>query len=122
MGTIKYIVKNKIMAGENFNLDDDWAVLSIQSPRSSVGGPYKVIYKHLDERFAIVALDWDGKPSLGIRWFWGPKGNPCSTGYPTWFIYPSELVYSLLNGLPLDYSERRQLDRYLSGKIQGIEL
>lgn len=110
------------MAGKNLDLTDDTAVLAIQSPRANVGGPYKVVYVHLDERFAIVALDWDEKPSLGIRWFWGSKGNPCSTGYPTWFIYPSELVLSLLNGLPLEFSERRKLDRYLAGEIRGNEL
>lgn len=110
------------MAGEKFPIEDDSEVLKLSSPRRSVGGPYKVVFTHIPERYVIVALDWDGKPGLGIRWFWGAKGNPCSTGYPTWFIYPSELVYSLLNGLPLAYAERRQLDRYLAGEIPGTAL
>ena len=110
------------MAGENFNLDDDNAILGINSPRNSVGGPFKIVYKNTDERWAIVALDWMGTPSLGIRWFWGGNGNPSSNSYPTWLIIPSALIISILNGLPLDYNFRSKLEKYLAGEITGEKI
>ena len=64
------------MGGINFNLEDDNEILKINSPVTSVGGPYRVVYKNITERWAIVALNWDEKPRLGIRWFWGGGGNP----------------------------------------------
>lgn len=32
------------MAGANFDLTDDKKILNINSPKNSVGGPYKVVY------------------------------------------------------------------------------
>ncbi|GAB6392219.1 MAG: hypothetical protein MdMp014T_1592 [Treponematales bacterium] len=68
--------------GKDLGFMSDEAILGIKSPRSRIGGPYCVVYKDVEERFAIVALDWDGKPRLGIRWFWGSLGVPASSGYP----------------------------------------
>lgn len=109
------------MAGVTFNINDDSKILGINSPKNLVGGPYSVVYKDVEERWAIVALDWDSRPCLGIRWFWGGSGNPFSR-QPTWLILPSNLINSTLNGLPLDYSFRARLDQYLSGKIKGSDL
>ncbi|RZK60440.1 MAG: hypothetical protein EOO91_01355 [Pedobacter sp.] len=109
------------MAGEKFNLDSDENILSIKSPKRFVGGPYSVVYKNTEERWAIVAFDWDSKPSLGIRWFWGNSGNPFSRR-PTWLVIPPNLINSTLNGLPLDYKFRDRLDQYLSEKIHGNDL
>lgn len=110
------------MAGELLNLNDDVLILAIRSPMKSVRGPYQVVYRSLEERYAIVALEWDGVPSLGIRWFWGRIGNPISTGYPTWFIYPSGLLHGLLNGLPIEYGARKKLEKFLSGELSGTDL
>ncbi len=110
------------MAGKNFKIDDDKEILKINSPRVSVGGPYVVVYKDIIERWAIVALDWEKEPRLGIRWFWGNAGNPFSTGHPTWLIIPPKLVISILNGLPIEFQFRKRLEDYLCGKVDGKEL
>ena len=109
------------MGGESFDLNDDPKILSIKSPKRFVGGPYTVVYKHTVERWAIVALDWDSKPRLGIRWFWDNSGNPFSR-QPTWLVIPPTLSNSTLNGLPLDHKFRDKLDQYLAGKIHGDDL
>ena len=107
------------MSGEKFELNKDEGILKINSPKESVGGPYVVVYKNLEDRWAIVALDWDGKPRLGIRWFWGGGGNPFSSAHPTWLIIPSSLSNSILNGLPLDFGFRKKIEDFLSGDING---
>jgi len=110
------------MAGQNFDLNDNDAILNLNSPRKSVGGPYKVVFKDLDERWVIVALDWENEPSLGIRWFWGNGGNPFSSGNPIWLVIPSSLTKSILAGLPIDYKTNGKIDDFLRGKINGNEL
>jgi len=107
------------MSGENFNLEVDEEILKINSPKTSVRGPYVVVYKNIKEKWAIVALDWDKEPRLGIRWFWGGGGNPFSSANPTWLIIPSALTNSILNGLPLNYDFRKSLEKYLTGEIEG---
>ena len=84
--------------GESFTLDDD-DILQINSPKKRLSGPYVVIFKSLEERWAIVAFDWDKKPRLGIRWFWGNGGNPFSSGNGTWLVIPPSLSKNILLGL-----------------------
>jgi hypothetical protein len=110
------------MYGEDFNLEDDSEILKINSPRDSVGGPYAVVYKDLDERWAIVAFDWNRKPRLGIRWFWGNGGNPFSSANPIWLVVPPSLTDSILNGLPLNYQWRKKLEEFLAGNIPGTNI
>ena len=110
------------MAGETFNLTDDNAILELNSPKNSIDGPYKVVYRDVIERWVIVALDWHGKPSLAMRWFWGNGGNPFSSGNPTWLIVPSSLVQSILNGLPLDFKFRKSIEKFLNSEIGGVKL
>jgi len=110
------------MSGAKFDLTDDEKILGINSPKTSVGGPYIVVYKDIVERWAIVALDWDKNPRLGIRWFWGGGGNPFSSAKPIWLIVPSALTNSILNGLPLEFDLRKKLDKYLSGEISGDKI
>lgn len=110
------------MAGQNFDLTDDNNILSLNSPRASVGGPYKVVYKELEERWAIVAMDWNGEPCLGMRWFWGNGGNPFSSGNPIWLVVPNSLSNSILNGLPLNFKFYTQIVDFLAGKISGNQL
>ena len=52
-------------AGETYNLNDT-CILQINSPRDSVRGPYVVAYHTPPdgERWAVVALDWDGRTRL----------------------------------------------------------
>ena len=84
------------MGGEDLNMkDNDEEILKINSPKNCLDGPYEVIYKNIEERWAIVSLDWENEPRLGIRWFWGTSGNPISTGHPTWFILPE--IFSIDN-------------------------
>lgn len=110
------------MSGYNFPLDDNTKILGITSPKNNVKGPYVVVYKHLEERWAIVAMDWDGKPRIGIRWFWGNGGNPFSSGKPIWLVVPPSLSKGILAGLPLDHTFSRKLDDFLAGKIIGTDL
>jgi len=110
------------MSGQNFDLSIDNNILSLTSPRTFVGGPYIVIYKNVPERWAVVAMDWDDEPRLGIRWFWGNRGNPFSSGNPTWFVVPSSLSNSILNGLPLDFQLYSRIVDFLAGRISGNEL
>lgn len=110
------------MSGVNFNLDDNNNILSLNSPKTSIAGPYSVVYKDIDQRWAIVALDWDGEPSIAIRWFWGNGGNPFSSGNPTWLIIPSPLVNGILNSLPLNFQYRKSIERFLNGEINGRDL
>lgn len=110
------------MSGETFDLTDDNNILSLNSPKNAINGPYKVVYKDIDERWVIVALDWDRNPSLAIRWFWGSAGNPFSSGNPTWLIIPSPLINSILSGLPLDFKFRKLIDMFLNNEIDGNKL
>lgn len=108
--------------GENFDLGNDNEILSINSPQRNVGGPYVVVHKDMKDRWAIVAMNWDKEPVLGIRWFWGEGGNPRSTTYSTWLVVPSSLSMNMLSGLSLEPSLRSKLEDFLSGKIDGSKL
>jgi hypothetical protein len=111
-------------AGENFPLHDDAMILKIDSPMDSVWGPYTVVFKDVEQRWAVVALGWgeDKDPSLGIRWFWDNGGNPVSRGYAIWFVIPESLNESILSGLPLDPNFRGRLEEFLRGKLSGERL
>lgn len=110
------------MAGENFDLTNDNNILSLNSPKASVGGPYRIVYKNLEERWVIVAMDWNEEPRLAMRWFWGNGGNPFSSGNPTWLVIPSSLSNSILNGLPLDFMFYSRIVDFLAGKTHGNQL
>ncbi len=54
----------------------------------------KVLYDGGEGKWSVAEGQWDEKKRLAIRWNGSEdkeKGNPQSTGYPTWFIVPSEL-------------------------------
>ena len=108
--------------GEKFELENDDKILEIKSPKNMVGGPYVVIYKDIKERWAIVAMDWDGKRRLGIRWFYGNKGYPNSRGNATWLVIPPNLTEIILAGLQLEHKFSGKIDEYLTGNITGEEL
>ena len=101
--------------GQNCDMSNDQNILAINSPQGSVGGPHRVVYKDSDERWAIVALDWDGEHRLGIRWFTGSMGNPQSSGNPTWFVLPPQLSRALLSGLPIDMQKASEIEQFLRG-------
>ncbi len=109
--------------GKEFPLTNDAKILKINSPRNRVtGGPYIVVYRNIKERWVIVALDWDKKPSLAIRWFWDKSGNPVSTSHATWFCLPQELHDVILNGLKMALPIQEMVKQYLCGKISGQKL
>ena len=98
--------------GEDFDLLQDDLILKINSPRDIVN-TYKVVYKNIEERWVIVALRWDDKPRLGIRWFWDTNGMPNSHGYSTWFLIPPGLNENILNALPLDILLKKEIVIFL---------
>ena len=108
--------------GKNYPIEDDEAILSIDSPRASLSGPYAVVFKNIEERWAIVAFEWDGTPSLGIRWFWGNGGNPFSSGNGTWLVIPQSLSKNVLSGLPINHAFSGKIDDFLCGRISGEAL
>ena len=110
------------MGGKSFLLENNQDILNINSPRHRVGGPYAVVHKDIEARWAIVALDWEGKPRLGIRWFHGSRGTPQSSSYPTWLIVPHTLSRAVLSGLPLEHDFHRRIDDFLAGTLEGVEL
>ena len=110
------------MGGEDFPLVNDSKILEIKAPQASVGGPYVVVYKDVVERWAIVAMDWDEEPRLGIRWFWSTGGCPLSNLKPIWLVVPPSLSRNMLSGLPLDHIFSGKLDEFLTGKITGVQL
>lgn len=110
-----------IGAGVDFPLDDDNRILAIDSPRGMTG-PYAVVLKHTKERWAIVALDWEGEPRLGLRWFWASAGNLFSSGHATWMIIPPSLSRSLLGGLLLAHEKAVAVDHFLAVELDGSGL
>lgn len=110
------------MSGKDFYLKDDKKILGINSPKANVSGPYAVVFKDDAERYAIVALDWNSEPRLGMRWFYGNGGNPFSSVHPTWFIIPPFMTKSILSGLPILHIFSTKIDDYLSGNISGKDL
>ena len=110
------------MGGKTLDMTKDADILQIQSPRPSVDGPYVVVYKDLTDRWAIVALDWDEEPRLGIRWFWGNGGTPFSSAHPIWLVIPPILSKSILLGLVIENELSMKIDDFLSGKISGKDL
>lgn len=107
------------MFGEAFDLTNETNLLAIKSPAVSVSGPYIVVHRDLADRWALVALDWNEKPALGIRWFWGRGGHPFSSAHPTWFILPEALQASVLNSLAIEEKNREVLTKYIAGELAG---
>jgi hypothetical protein len=110
------------MGGVGVDLTNDKNILSIRSPRDNVGGPYAVVFKNVEERWAIVVMSWDGEPRLGLRWFWGNGGNPFSSAHPVWLVIPPSLSRGVLSGLPLELALARKVDDFLAGRGAWSEL
>lgn len=86
-------------AGTNFVLTTQniRQINSPQGPFHTVGGPYAIIHIDHQTRWALVTLEWDGTPCLGIRWFTGTRGTPESNKWSEWFIVPDILNASILS-------------------------
>ena len=108
-------------AGITFPFFSDTDILDINSPRKRIHGPWYVIARGTS-RWALVALNWDDRPALGIRWFYGPSGTPISSSYATWFIVPDDLQNILLKGLNLSKDITTEVENFLAGTISGQEL
>lgn len=109
--------------GENYEIENDLNILAIKSPISKVGGPYVVIAKSIEDRWAIVALDWEDVPCIGIRQFWGVSGSPFGRDFhATWFILPHALNLTILSGLSISPVNRERIERFLIGDLSGDQL
>ncbi len=113
-------------AGDTYKIDNDANILKIDSPKGRITGPYVVVHRNLDDRYAVVALDFKTdhnliKPRLGIRWFWGKAGTPFIRR-SAWFIIPEELQSGVVGSFRLSLIQEILLRRFLSGKIDGNRL
>ena len=87
---------------------------TVISPRDCVSN-VQVLYDGgaIPGEYAVARLDWNGQPTLGIRWniaqreasdpdkISGKKicmGEPSSHGYPTWFILPDAFLQNIMTG------------------------
>ena len=105
---------SNVKGGDALDMSDDDAILEIKSPQDFVGGPHCVICRNIEERWAIVALDWETHPRLGIRWFHGTSGNPQSRGHPTWFVVPQKLNQAILAALPIDAEVMQEVNQHFA--------
>ncbi len=105
-----------MIGGKDFDLESDDDILKInspQTPKPRVGGPYAVVYKNIEERWAIVVMKWDGEPRLGMRWFSEYKGFPFAALHPLWFVIPPHLSKNILSGLPIEHQFSSKIDKFL---------
>ncbi len=71
----------------------------VLAPKSSVRS-VEILYSTGNGGWSVARIDWEGTPSVGIRWNGsehGPGiGNPQSRGNATWFIVPEQLESVIL--------------------------
>lgn len=85
----------------------------VLSPRSR----WKLLRVLLDAgpgKPAVAHGKWDGREVIATRWNGtkkAPKGNPVSTGYPTWFILPDHFGRAILDQISPDV---RSTQEYLT--------
>ena len=120
---------------------DDKVIMGIKSPKDRIKGVHAIVYKCVENHWAIVALTYKPdnnhkpEPQLGIRWFYGKNGYPAAGKYKTWFIVPRELREVILDSLKILYSLkphdrpkiknnafREKIDDFLAGDVSGKEL
>lgn len=112
----------KTSAGETFPLTSDKDILSINSPKNSLKGPWFVVHCDVTNRWAIVIMHWNDEPRLGIRWFYGTSGTPSVRGYATWLVIPDSLSEAILSKLPISPSLRKRIDAILRNEYSISEL
>ena len=61
-----------------------------------------MVYKDLNERWAVVTIKWNKKPCLGICWVWDVTGMP--------------------NVLPVKPAMKLKVQDFLARKIKGNDL
>ena len=90
-------------AGENFELTTENLRKELSCGKFKTD---KIIYvgpELDDERFAIIALTWDGKPRLAIRWFYNklgfPYNNEDGNGNASWFIVPPSMNEAIISDI-----------------------
>jgi hypothetical protein len=73
---------------------------------------------------AIVALNYDEDPGLGLRWFWDHSGYPLARQYAAWMILPKSVSKALLKVGAFGLSPERicLLQEFLDGRISSTEL
>ena len=93
---------------------EDCEIMKIVSPKARTGRKLDfIVHKNINDKWAIVAMHWDGDPVLAIRWFYGPKGNPVSRGYPTWFVIPTSLAEGMISKLGLSPESLDRIKKHL---------
>jgi hypothetical protein len=99
---------------------------TVLSPRDCVSN-VQIIYDGgaLPGEYAVARLDWNGQPTLGIRWNIAERetgnpdkvsgkitcmGEPNSRGYPTWFILPDAFLQNIMTGGDVAVAIREYLE------------
>jgi hypothetical protein len=118
----KYLQGENRNAGKDFNLEDDDSILQFKSPINLVGGPYSIVYKNVEERIVIVAMEFDGQPCLGIHLFKDETGWPSSRGIPVWCAVLQDDLSKLLQYFEFEPGISESLYGFLNGKVKGQDL
>lgn len=109
-------------AGSSFPMSDV-NLLKLTSPKAHLEGPFRVVYKNSDSRWALVAIKWDDIPGLGVRWFHRNHGQPVTIGgHGTWFVIPNELSFIALQHLQINPYLHKITKEFLQKQISGYEL
>lgn len=96
-------------AGENYELTER-SILNINSPRNNLEGPFFVVDIDVEDRNATVAVMWNHRPRLGIRWFYSTNGTPNIIGNASWHILPNKYAFLIANNIQNSELKNRTLD------------
>lgn len=110
-------VKN---AGENFPLNEK-EILKITSPRNFIE-VFKVIFIEKEERWVVIAANWNKQPRLCMRWFWDKSGFPQSHGWAAWMVITPKLADAILSKFLINPAEMSRINKFLAGELKGEEL
>lgn len=110
-----------IKTGKDFDLNNLEEIKKINSPKKSIK-IFKVVYVDKEERWAVVAANWNKEPRLCMRWFWDTAGFPQSRGYGAWMVITPKLAEAILDKFLMNPKDKDKINQFIAGKIKGTEL
>jgi hypothetical protein len=109
-------------AGKDFNLEGDDLILRSDPSANRIGGPYSIVYKNVEERAVIVAMEFDGRPRLGFHFFQDEIEWPSSGQIPLWCVISQDDSSKLLQYFEFEPGISESLYGFLNGKFNGKDL